>query len=176
MNIAIQRQYGLFVLVCTARGKHAPESSFFLIIVPIFVPPLSVSFILRDSLPLMPYSHFCLLAKPYSDSSFMQVTWGSGSAPDLTHLHERLFLHWWGYRMSKYNFVREEMSGGTKEGRSSLCLPQLYRQPWEAVLSFTALLRKAQHFFWLQWAMTFLIVSDLQLKMKLANGLDKYSF
>lgn len=166
MNTAIQRQYGLFVLVCKARGKHTPESSFFLIVFPIFVPPLSVFFILRDVLPLMPYSHLCLLAKPYSASSFMQVTWGSGSAPDLTHLQERLFLYWWGFRMSKYNFVREEMSGGTEEGRRSLHLPQLYLQPWEAVLSFTALLRRAQHLFWLQWAMTFLIVSDLLLKME----------
>lgn len=166
MNTAIQRQYGLFVLVCNARGKHTPESSFFLIVFPIFVPPLSVFFILRDLLPLMPYSHLCLLAKPYSASSFMQVTWGSGSAPDLTHLQERLFLYWWGFRMSKYNFVTEEMSGGTEEGRRSLHLPQLYLQPWEAVLSFTALLRRAQHLFWLQWAMTFLIVSDLLLKME----------
>lgn len=43
------------------------------------------------------------------------------------------------------------------------------------ILHYSSLQEGSALFFWLQWAMTFLLESEFQLKMKPVNGPDKYS-
>lgn len=103
-NPVIQRQYGLYTPLCKAREKLILESPFFFNIIAVSVLPCCVSVIPRASLPLIPCSQFCLLAKPCSTSNFIQVTWGSGSPPDLTRLQGRPLLQWCGFDMSNRSF------------------------------------------------------------------------
>lgn len=175
-NPVIQRQYGLYTPLCKAREKLILESPFFFNIITISVLPWCVwypqSLIAFDTLwPILSIGKALLYFQFHPGNLRVWVTTWLDSFTGKT-----AFSVVWIWCVKLQFSVREEMSGGRKEEGKSLCLPQLYLQPWEGVLSFPArLLRRAQHFFWLQWAMTFLLESELQLKMKPVNGLDKHS-